>query len=508
MNLSAQLPKETAGPVLVAIDGPSGAGKSTVAELLARRLGAHRLDTGAMYRAVTLAALRRGISVEDEPALAALAQEVTLLVEDGRVLLDGQDVAEAIRSEEVDQAVSLVARHPGVRTVLVDAQRRWLQSHPRAVVEGRDIGTVVAPWADLKVYLTAPAAERGRRRAAQRGGDPEDAAAEAAALEARDRLDAEREASPLPRPEELAADAVVLDTAGRSPEAVVDEILRRLPVSGNQNPPAPPQADERTEPSGSRPVPPGPADAGGSLLARSRQRVASWRLRADPKAPWEAELGLGPRSYRAIRRLVHRINTAAWHVQVHHPERLPTEGPVLIAPVHRSFVDFFVVAELTDRPLFYMAKSELWHHPILGALVGVLGGFPVDREGVDRQAMARAEAVLARGDVLVVFPEGRRCEGPQVSRLEEGVAFLSARSQVPVVPVGIGGSDRVLPKGRWRPSLVPVHLVVGEPLAPPARSERGRVARHQVHALNEALAEALQACLDEARALAGDPSTR
>jgi cytidylate kinase len=482
-------PRPAPDRLVVAIDGPSGAGKSTVAALLAARLGAARLDTGAMYRAVTLAALRRGVPLDDEPALAALARRLVLDVGDDRVLLDGEDVAAAIRSPEVDRAVSHVAAHPAVRAVLVAAQQRWIQDHPRAVVEGRDIGTVVAPGADLKVYLTAPPAERGRRRAAQRAGQAADPAAETAALEARDRLDAGRAASPLPRPEDLAADAVLLDTAGQSPDAIVDELLARL--GPRRATPSAPQS-----PVASQPLP--------GIGARAARRLADWRARSDPRGPWPPEIGLGPRSYRAVRRLVRAINRTAWRVTVHHPERLPTSGPYIIAPAHRSFVDFFVVAELTPRTLHYMAKAELWRSRLLGALIGVLGGFPVDREGVDRQAMSRAETVLARGDVLVVFPEGRRIEGPQLARLEEGVAFLAARSQVPVVPVGVGGTHRVLPKGRWLPRLVPVHLVVGEPLAPPPRSERGRVARHQVHALNEALASALQACLDEARRLAGD----
>jgi CMP/dCMP kinase len=205
---------------LIAIDGPAGAGKSTVARALAQRLGLARLDTGAMYRAVTLAALRAGIAVDDEAALEALAASSDLALGEG-VELDGEDVTAAIRGPEVDAAVSAVAATPAVRTVLVERQRAWIRAHGGGVVEGRDITSVVAPEADVRVYLTAHEGERARRRATER---PDDAAAVAADLARRDAHDSGRADSPL----QVVEGVRVLDTTGRSVEAVVEEVCSWL----------------------------------------------------------------------------------------------------------------------------------------------------------------------------------------------------------------------------------------------------------------------------------------
>ncbi len=194
--------------MLVAIDGPAGAGKSTVARAAAAALGFTYLDTGAMYRAVALARLRDA---------AADPDALTIVVDGDRVMLDGEDVTEAIRAPQVSEAASQVAADPAVRAALVRRQRALIAGGDW-VAEGRDIGTVVAPGAELKVFLTASAEERARRRAAQTGQEP---AAVLAEQDRRDARDSEREASPL-----LAApDAVTVDTTGLSLPEVVDRIV-------------------------------------------------------------------------------------------------------------------------------------------------------------------------------------------------------------------------------------------------------------------------------------------
>ncbi len=195
---------------LVAIDGPAGSGKSTVSKALAERLGVDRLDTGAMYRAVTWAALQRGLDPGDVGAIGSLARQLDLEV-GGRIRSDGTDITDAIRSPEVSAAVSAVARNPDVRSVLVGRQRRWVAERGGGVVEGRDIGSVVFPDADLKLYLTASPEERARRRADE----------DANALARRDRLDSTRSASPL----EVAEGAKVLDTTDRTVSEVVEEVM-------------------------------------------------------------------------------------------------------------------------------------------------------------------------------------------------------------------------------------------------------------------------------------------
>lgn len=225
---------------LVAIDGPGGSGKSTVAAALAARLGVDRLDTGAMYRAVALAALRRAISCDDADRLGELARDVVLDLGADRfgdtVLLDGEDVTLAIRHEDVDAVVSAIAAHPSVRRELVERQRAWVALRGSAVVEGRDITSVVLPDADVKVYLTADPAERARRRAGEmtarvHGDDrPEganlaiDVSAVSAAIDRRDRLDSGRAESPLV----VADGAVVVDSTGKSVDEVVDEVWSLL----------------------------------------------------------------------------------------------------------------------------------------------------------------------------------------------------------------------------------------------------------------------------------------
>jgi len=198
----------------VAIDGPAGSGKSTVAATLARRLGFRYLDTGAMYRALTWLALREGVALEDGSALAALARAHAVSFDpEGRVEIAGSDVTAAIREPEIDRRVPVVARNPEVREVMRERQRA-LGALGDAVIEGRDIGTVVAPQAEVKVFLVAEEAERARRRAADRRGIEADALV--ADLRRRDERDAVNT--------QPAEDALLLDTT----ELTVDEVVERI----------------------------------------------------------------------------------------------------------------------------------------------------------------------------------------------------------------------------------------------------------------------------------------
>jgi cytidylate kinase len=209
----------------VAIDGPAGAGKSTLARLVAEHLGLKWLDTGAMYRAVAYGALVRGIDPADAAAVVKLAREIVL--DPGKQLrVDGVDVAEAIRSPQVDAAVSIVAANPEVRAEMVARQQAWVEDHGGGVVEGRDIGTVVFPDAQLKIYLTASADERARRRALE--NSRHDLTAVARALALRDKLDSTRATSPLAAPQDVAADARVVDSTGREAAEVLEEVLAWL----------------------------------------------------------------------------------------------------------------------------------------------------------------------------------------------------------------------------------------------------------------------------------------
>ncbi len=208
---------------VIAIDGPAGSGKSTIGRRLAGDLGLEYLDTGAMYRGVTFAALRRGIDPADTDVVARLARQVELDVTDGVVVVDGVDASIEIRGPEVTRAVSMVAANAEVRTEMVRRQREWAVERNGGVIEGRDIGSVVFPDAVLKVYLTAAP----ETRAARRSQEVMDLSYEtvAADLARRDALDQGREASPL----EQAEGAVVIDTTDRSIDEIVAELAGMLP---------------------------------------------------------------------------------------------------------------------------------------------------------------------------------------------------------------------------------------------------------------------------------------
>ena len=206
---------------VIAIDGPAGAGKSTIARALATRLGLEYLDTGAMYRAVTFAALRRGIPLDDFDAVTRLAETVELEVGDDGVFVDGTDATAAIRTAEVTSSVSKVAANSGVRSEMRARQQAWAAERGGGVIEGRDIGSVVFPDAEMKLYLTASPRVRAERRVAEAGGDVDEIEA---AIAARDHYDSTRADSPLTE----ADGSAYVDTTGLGIDAVLDHILRLL----------------------------------------------------------------------------------------------------------------------------------------------------------------------------------------------------------------------------------------------------------------------------------------
>jgi 1-acyl-sn-glycerol-3-phosphate acyltransferase len=207
--------------------------------------------------------------------------------------------------------------------------------------------------------------------------------------------------------------------------------------------------------------------------------------------------------YRIERGIFVSVLWACFRPKVVGQEHVPATGPVILAPVHRSFADFGFAAFCTRRKLFFMTKDEMWKNKWLGRLLLSVGAFPVHRESADREALQRAEQVLKKGAVLVLFPEGTRREGPVIEDLMEGAAFLSARTGAPIVPIGIGGSDLAMPKGSTIPKPHTIQVVIGPAIAPPPRTGGGRVSRSAVHAATEALVPQLQAVYDEAKAKTG-----
>lgn len=218
---SAPQSDSASNTVVVALDGPAASGKSTVAALLAAELSFDHLDTGAMYRAIALAVLNAGIDVDDGEAVSAVADRSRVEVAEGAVHLDGVDVTAAIRTKAVSEAVSRIAVHSGVRSAMRDLQRLWARSRAGIVAEGRDIGTVVFPWAQVKVFLTASPLVRAARRLGERSSE-EDIEAVAAEISERDERDANRADSPM----KPAPDAILFDTSDLSITEVVAGLAR------------------------------------------------------------------------------------------------------------------------------------------------------------------------------------------------------------------------------------------------------------------------------------------
>ncbi|GMT43052.1 MAG: cytidylate kinase [bacterium] len=214
--------------MIITVDGPSGSGKSSTARLLAKKLGALYLDTGAMYRAVTLAALEKGINPSDEESLEKLAGGISITFEDDgsvqKTFINGRDRSRDIRTHRVNLAVSQVSACIGVRTELVERQRRIARGKPELVAEGRDTGSVVFPDADMKIYLTADEKERATRRYAQANAKPEDTDKIAANIAARDTIDSTRKTSPLKIPD----GAVIIDNTRLSLDETLQKIIRLI----------------------------------------------------------------------------------------------------------------------------------------------------------------------------------------------------------------------------------------------------------------------------------------
>jgi 1-acyl-sn-glycerol-3-phosphate acyltransferase len=207
--------------------------------------------------------------------------------------------------------------------------------------------------------------------------------------------------------------------------------------------------------------------------------------------------------YSIARAIVAGFCRVFWRVKVVGREHVPASGPFVLAPVHRSAVDTLLCGCVTRRRLRFMGKDSLWKYRLSAVLFSSLGGFPVHRGTPDREALRRCEEAVRSGEPVVLYPEGTRRAGPKVQPLFEGAAFVAARTGVPIVPVGIGGSEWAMPKGSRGMRPVKVAMVIGKPIEPPARGGAGRVSRRKVAETSEVLHQELQGLFDQALGLAG-----
>lgn len=224
-----------------------------------------------------------------------------------------------------------------------------------------------------------------------------------------------------------------------------------------------------------------------------------------PDGPPIAVMGSGPRLvYRGIRRALTVLAKLLVRVSVSGQHHVPESGGFILAPGgHRSILDTPMAALASPRILRYMGAETYFNIPVLGSFLRAMGGFPVERAMTDRLALRLSEEVLRNGEPLVVFPEGTRQEGPIVQPLKEGAAFLACRAQVPIVPVGLGGTERAMPKGARYIRPKKVSIIVGKPIYPPERVDGERVKRSAVRALSDELRETLQDLFDQAQIRAG-----
>lgn len=422
--------------LVVALDGPASSGKSSVGAAAAKRLGYRFCDTGLLYRAVTWLALARQVAAEDGPGVVGLASEIRLEQDDegrlSRVTVDDVDRTDEVHGEAVDVAVSAYARVPELRHALLERQRQ-IAADGRLIMAGRDVGTVVLPDADLKLFLDASAEERSRRRAAQRGVDPASREGQEilAELRRRDELDSTRPVAPLRR----APDAVVLRTDGNTFDQTVDEVVATIRRHEASGPPA-----SAPTPAAARP-------------ARSR-RTELGVSRANRAAPTE----IRSRKTLLIRFGSWVIRCLAWMLARVHIEgdvkHLP-RGALIVAANHASSADPPLIGgflnKWLDRPVNWLGKRELLETPVVGWAMRQAAIHPVDRRAADVDAFKTAMRILESGNVLAVFPEGTRSRDGGLQEVRDGVAVLALQSGAPVLPVGIADTDRFWPRGTLLP---------------------------------------------------------
>ncbi len=211
-------------------------------------------------------------------------------------------------------------------------------------------------------------------------------------------------------------------------------------------------------------------------------------------------------AHHVVRALLELVIRLYFRLEVHGRSNIPRRGPFILSPIHRSYLDTPVIGAAIWRLMRYMGAEKMWTSRPLGWFLTAMGGFPVQRGSADREALNAALAVVERGEPLVMFPEGTRQSGPVVHEMFDGPAYVACRTGVPIIPVGLGGTERAMPKGRKFILPVKMVVVVGEPIQPPPRKESGRVSRNGVREMTAVLGERIQDLFDEAQLRAGSPN--
>lgn len=390
----------------VALDGPSGAGKSTIAKAVAKKLEYVYVDTGAMYRSIAYYFLSKGIDLEKAedfiPVLPEINIQLTYIDGSQHVMLNNDDVSDKIRTPEVSMGASKVSAVPEVREYLFALQQNIAKEN-NIIMDGRDIGTVVLPNADVKIFLTADAEERANRRFKElhEKGDTSTYEEVLADIKQRDYNDIHRDIAPLKK----ADDAVEVDSTSITLEETIEEIYKII-----------------TEKTGDKKKITKTRDFAPLRPVEKGKKLSGFRMF------W----------YAVLRFWVNFFLYILFDISFEGVENVPKDGSNIFASNHRSYQDPIFIAAKTRVPISYMAKEELfkqnWFFKIL---ITAFGAFPVTRGKGDTQAIDTAFEKLSIGRNLVIFPEGTRSKDGKVGKGKTGVALIAVMAQLPVIPVGI-----------------------------------------------------------------------
>lgn len=394
-----------------ALDGPSGAGKSTIARAVAKKLGYIYVDTGALYRSIGLYAVRSGVDTKSAeevvPLLGSITVELKYTDGEQRVILNGEDVSGLIRTNEISMAASNVSAIPQVREFLLSLQRDIAEKN-NIVMDGRDIGTVILPEAQVKIFMTASAEERAKRRHRELLEKGTEISYEEVLkdINQRDYNDSHRDAAPLKQ----AQDACLLDTSNMGIDEAVEAVCRII--------------TQKTQESDCRVVE-------GSDFFPERRRLSKVRLFF----------------YGIFRILALGILRLLISVRYEGLENIPKEGNYIVAPNHVTWMDPVAVAAKIKNVSAYISKEEIFENKLCALLLKPFHAFPVKRGKGDRTALNRSIEYINSGYNLTIFPEGTRSKDGTLGKGKSGVVFISQSARADILPVGITVSRN---KGRKR----------------------------------------------------------
>lgn len=368
--------------IRIAIDGPGGAGKSSVAKAVSRALGIIYVDTGALYRNIGLYMLDNGIDTKDAEAVVPALKNVSIEIkfENGKqiILLNGVDRGDEIRTPAASMAASEVSAIPSVRDFLLDLQRNIAKKNS-VVMDGRDIGTVILPDAEVKIFLTASAKARAERRFKELQAKGSNVTYKQVYDEMveRDRNDCTRSVAPCVQAE----DAILLDNSKLTEAETIEKILK---------------------------------------IVKKRTKDTTTL-------------------YQVLKAIVSPIYRLLFNVRVIGKENVPTKGGVLLCPNHLAAVDVISIGAVCPRQITCIAKKELFSIPVLGGLIKALGAVKIDRGGADVGAIKTAVSTIERGKAVVIFPQGHRCPGVNLSStpVRHGAGLISYYAKCDVIPVCI-----------------------------------------------------------------------